>query len=313
MSVGTHEAVIVSATATQIVFTIPPGCVSAPVQVVTVAGSATTTFNLTITIGSGDTVSPDTYGPDSPSDDGTLSMVDLVPYLRAMLKDSADDIAQIGLQCPTWADADLCRYLELARGEYSRQRPLRCRTILQTAANQQAYSAPAGARALDDVLWSPTGWDLDQITAMAAALAGGPGLLWGGGIPIVGQVYFDSPASLTVWAIIRQAWRNTFGGHWMPDGDTGFLLLPCPVDVDPVCVFYRMERTWADIPWEHRMFILTNAVMMACEALMYQVVAQSPAQGQKLNLGLHALQQMVAFKYGQVLSFREPGISAGRS
>ncbi len=130
---------------------------------------------------------------------------------------------------------------------------------------------------------------------------------------MAGRVYFDSPASVQVWSIIKEAWRKAFGGHWLPDTG-GYNLLPTPTaDGGTIVVFYRMEQHWSDIPWQHRMFILTNAMLYAIEALTYQIVAASPAQGQKLNLGLRALTQMVEQKYGQSLGMREPGVTAGRS
>lgn len=246
-------------------------------------------------------------------DDGVLTPQNLVSYLRALLKDTDKDITQLGLTAPTWGDPDLYRYLELARGEYTRQRPKRVHTTFTTVATVQSYPLPSGCLGVDDVYWNPTGYDLDAVTALAASLAGGGGVLWGGGVPIVGQVYFDSPASIQIWSIIREAWRKAFGGRWASD-DAGIRLMPAPTNTGGVVLmFYRLEQGWSDIPWQHRMFILTNAVLYAIEALTYQIVAQSPAQGQKLNLGLRALAQMVQYKYGQTLGIREPGVTAGRS
>ena len=308
---GTVEAAVLSAATDTLTCLTPEGAVTGPITVSTAVGSATSAAEFVVVVGSQGTILPDTY--NGAEDDQTLSGPGLLPYLRSMLKDTADDITQLGLQVPTWSDADLLRYLELARAEYSHQRPLRLHQIDQTIANQQFYAAPDLAVAIDDVIWSPAGYDMDQITAIAAALAGGPGILWGGGVPVVGRVYFDSPASIRIWSIIRQAWQETFGGQCLIE-ETGYNLIPCPTeDGTNVLVFYRAERHWSDIPVEHRLLILGQAILHAVEALTYQVVAASPAQGQKLNLGLRALVQMVQLKYTQSLSLREPGVTAGRS
>ncbi|HET6384377.1 MAG TPA: IPT/TIG domain-containing protein [Armatimonadota bacterium] len=307
-------AAVSSATSTQIIALVPTVAVTGPITVTNANGSATSPSSFTVTTGVGVTLPPDTFDCTVP-DDGPLSCDGLAPYLRAILKDTADDLAQLGVQAPIWNDASLCRYLELARGEYSRHRGKRATVLTATVAQQQFYPNPDGCLGgrVEDVLWAPAGFDLDQISAMAAALAAGPGLLWGGGVPVVGRVYFDSPASIRVWSIIREAWQETFGGHWRP-AQGGYNLVPVPADDGlKILVRYRTEALWADIPWEHRLFILGRAELFAIESLTLQTVAQATATGTKLSLGMRALVQLIQQKTLSTLDIREPGVMAGRS